>query len=135
MGGWWAPCFTEPAHRLNFEVGGEPVTFQDANLRNRRQAELSRFQNSYKSDLCSTLLQLLSERNSFKPGQGDSQAFGKSGKEDLVQVASYLAMGGTLDGDQLLSPSAWQVTFHQAVLVFNILLINETYIKMWSKIE
>ena len=52
-----------------------------------------------------------------------------------MQVASYLAMGGTLDGDQLLSPSAWQVTFHQAVLVFNILLINETYIKMWSKIE
>ena len=97
MGGWWAPCFTEPAHRLNFEVGGEPVTFQDANLRNRRQAELSRFQNYYKSDLCSTLLQLLSERNSFKPGQGDSQAFGKSGKEDLVQVASYL----TLDVDQL----------------------------------
>ena len=135
MGGWWGPWFTEPVHRLNFEVGGEPVTFQDANLRNRRQAELSRFQNSYKSDLCSTLLQLLSERNSFKPGQGDSQAFGKSGKEDLVQVASYLAMGGTLDGDQLLSPSAWQVTFHQAVLVFNILLINETYIKMWSKIE
>ena len=27
----------------------------------------------------------------------------------LLQVAAYLAVGGTLDGDQLLSTSAWQV--------------------------
>ena len=27
----------------------------------------------------------------------------------LLQVAAYLAMGGTLDGDQLLSTSAWEV--------------------------
>ena len=81
------------APRLDFEVGGKGVTFQDVNNKEFRQLELSR----YFDPMAPPTLQ---------PCCSCSV---NATAASLGKVAAYLSMGGTLDGDKLLSASAWQV--------------------------
>ena len=94
------------------------MSFEDVNTKELRVAELSRFYQTttlLQHIVCSpsTLFQLLLQCNrckSWQGGWGKGQGKSKTGMKSLIiKVAGYLAMGGTLDGDQMLSTSAWQV--------------------------
>ena len=101
-----------PAPRLNFSVGERRVSFEDVNQKELKMAELSRCSiRSLINKVVWSLLQLLCHCNRGKSWQGE-ECKSKADQVkifNLAQLAAYLAMGGTLDGDRLLSTSGWQV--------------------------
>ena len=96
---------------MDFEVAGRNVSFEDVNEKEHRLAELSRFVDQIRLhqhfDLVAAPL-LMQQLPVLARWVSESQKQ-LSRSLILLQVAAYLAVGGTLDGDQLLSTSAWQV--------------------------